>query len=53
MNDKKEWAAEALAAEMQVTFDTDELASFFDGFESLEEIAKSLCAPLGGGREES
>ena len=53
MSDKKESAASALASEMQVTFDTEELASFFDGFESIEEIAMSLCAPLGGGREES
>ncbi len=48
MSDKKEWAAEKLAAEMQVTFETDELAAFFDGFDSLEEIALALCAPLGG-----
>jgi hypothetical protein len=51
MSEQKEWAAEALAAEMQVTFDTDELAQFFDGFTSIEEIAQALCAPLGGGRE--
>ena len=45
MSDKKE---ESLAAEMQVTFETDELTTFFDGFDSIEEIALALCAPLGG-----
>lgn len=52
MTDNHDGVSEALAAEMQVTFDKDELASFFDGFESLEEIAQALCAPLGGGRDE-
>jgi hypothetical protein len=48
MNDHNASGADALAAEMQVTFDTDELARFFDGFTPLEEIARALCAPLGG-----
>ena len=48
MSDPKDTGADALAAEMQVTFDTDELTRFFDGFTPLEEIARALCAPLGG-----
>lgn len=33
----------ALAQQMQVTFDTDELASFFDGFAPLEIAAEVLA----------
>ena len=40
---------DALAEEVRVTFGTEELAEFFDGFQSIEEIARALCAPLGDG----
>lgn len=36
--------ADALASDMQVTFDDDELSSFFDGFAPLEDIAVALLS---------
>lgn len=38
---------DTLPDEMLVTFGADELDAFFDGFQSIEEIALTLCAPLG------
>lgn len=45
--DPRDTSTDALARDLYVTFDSDELARFFDGFESIEEIALALCAPLG------
>lgn len=38
---------DTLATDILVTFDKDEMDDFFDGFQSVEEIVSSLCAPLG------
>ncbi len=38
--------AQQLADEMKVTFDSEELSAFFDGFSPLDCV--ELCSALGG-----
>lgn len=38
---------DTLATDILVTFDKDEMDTFFEGFTSIEDIVRSLFEPLG------